>query len=112
MAVYLGIGGLLLVVALLLAIVTRPAAFHIERSAIVDAPRDVVFPLINNLHNWVQWSPFEKLDPDMKKTFDGPPEGPGASYAWSGNSKAGEGRMTIVESKPGELVSMRLEFTR
>jgi hypothetical protein len=78
----------------------------------VNAPAEVIFPLINDLHQWVRWSPYEKLDPNMKRAFEGPPAGPGASSSSEGNSKAGAGRMTITESKPGELVSLRLEFVR
>jgi hypothetical protein len=111
-AAYIGIGLLVVVVAGLAFIASRPAEFRIERSAVVVAPPDVVFAMINDFHKWVEWSPYEKFDPDMKKTFTGPSAGPGANYAWSGNSKAGEGQITILESKPGELVRMQLEFTR
>jgi hypothetical protein len=66
--------------------------------------------MIDDFHQWVRWSPWEKLDPNMKRTFDGPTSGPGAIYAWSGNSKVGQGRSTIVESKAGQSVSMKLEM--
>jgi hypothetical protein len=107
---YIGIAVLVLVVGLLVFIGTRPAHFRIERSAQIGAPADVVFPMINDLHQWAQWSPWEKLDPDMKRTYEGPSAGPGAVYGWSGNSKAGEGRSTILDSKPGDLVSIKLEM--
>ena len=112
MALKIGIGVAVVIVALLIVIATRPAAFHIERSAQVNASPDVVFPLINDFHRWADWSPFEKLDPKMKKTFEGAEAGPGAVYTWSGNSQAGEGRMTLEESKPDELVAIKLEFTK
>ncbi len=112
-AIYIGIAVLVVIVVGLLAFIgSRPEDFHIERSRQINAPGDVVFSMINDLHQWERWSPYEKLDPNMQKTFVGPAAGPGASYAWNGNNQAGEGRMTIVESKPGELVSMDLEFTR
>ena len=112
MAIQIGIVVLVLVVALLAFIATRPSGFHIERSAQVNAPADVVHSIINDLRQWEKWSPYDKRDPAMKKTFEGPSAGPGAKYAWSGNNQVGEGRMTILESKPGELVSMKLEFIR
>jgi len=111
-AAYVGITGLVVLVAMLGLIATRPASLRIERSAPVSAPGDVVFSIINDLHQWDKWSPYDKLDPGMKKTFEGPSTGPGASYAWNGNDKVGEGRMTILESKADELVSMKLEFSR
>ncbi len=112
MAKKIGISVVVLIAILVIFIATRPAAFHIERSAQVDAPPEAVFPLINDFHQWAKWSPFEKLDPDMKKTFEGAEAGPGAIYTWSGNSSAGVGRMTIEESKPGERVDIKLEFTK
>jgi carbon monoxide dehydrogenase subunit G len=103
---------LVLIGALLAYIATRPHDFRIERSARVSAPPDVVFSIINDLGNWSRWSPYEHRDPNMKKTFEGPSSGPGASYAWNGNNDVGEGRLTIMESKPARLVSMKLEFSR
>jgi hypothetical protein len=98
------------VVAAMVYLGTRPERFRIERSALISAPAEVVFPLINDFHQWARWSPWEKLDPKMEKTFGGPTAQPGSTYAWSGNSKAGSGRITLMESKPGELVSIKLEF--
>ncbi len=72
----------------------------------------MIFSIINDLHQWGLWSPYDKRDPNMKKTFDGPRSGPGAVYSWNGNNDVGEGRLTITGSKPGELVSMKLEFSR
>ena len=112
MASKIGIAVLVLIAGVLVFISTRPESFRVERSAQINAPAAVVFAMINDFHQWAQWSPYEKLDPNMKKTFEGPSSGPGASYAWAGNSKSGEGRMTILESKPGELVTVKLEFTR
>jgi hypothetical protein len=106
----IGIVVVVLIVALVVFIRTRPDRFRVERSALIHAPADVVFSMLNDFHQWGRWSPYEKLDPNVTKRFEGPPSGPGSVYAWSGNSKAGEGRMTILESRPGELVSMRLEF--
>jgi len=93
-------------------IASRPASFTVERSAAIDAPPEAVFALLNDFHQWGRWSPWEKLDPNLKRTFDGPPSGPGASYAWSGNDDVGEGRMKIVDAKPGESVTIDLEFLK
>jgi hypothetical protein len=108
----IGIGLLVLLVVLLLFIATRPAKFRIERSAQMSVSSAAVFALLNDFHQWGKWSPWEKLDPTMKKTFSGSESGTGAEYAWSGNSKAGEGRMTMLDSKPNEQLSIRLVFLK
>ena len=100
------------IVAAIAFVATRPADFRIERSATLIAPGEVVFPLLDDFHRWAEWSPFDKLDPNMKKTYDGPSAGAGASYSWEGNSSAGSGRATILESKLNELVSIKLEFLK
>ena len=71
-----------------------------------------MFAQVNDFHKWAQWSPFEKLDPQMAKTFEGPTEGVGASYAWKGNDKAGEGRMTIEKSNKPLQISIKLTFLK
>ena len=71
-----------------------------------------IFPLVNELRNWEAWSPWAKLDPAAKNTYEGPPAGTGAAFGWSGNNKVGEGRMLITESRPNELVRLKLEFVR
>jgi Polyketide cyclase / dehydrase and lipid transport len=112
MAISIGIVVVVLIIAAIAFIATRPSYSRIQRSAQINAPADVVFSIINDLRRWAEWSPYDKRDPDMKKMFEGPSAGPGAIYIWNGNSQVGEGRLTIVESKPGEFVSMRLEFSR
>ena len=99
--------GVLFVVAAL-----RPAEFRVSRKGLVSAPADVVFPHVNNLHNWEAWSPWAKLDPAAKTTYSGPAEGKDAAFSWSGNNKIGEGKMTITESRPRELVRFQLDFLR
>jgi hypothetical protein len=101
-----------LVVVLLVVVALQPAAFRIFRSTTISAPPEAIFPHVNNLRAWKAWSPFEKLDPAMQQTYGGPPAGVGAIQSWSGNSKAGEGRLTIMESKPNDLVRLKLEFVR
>jgi hypothetical protein len=102
----------IVVVGLLAVIATRPDTFKVERSTVIAAPPPVAWNQVNDFHNWVAWSPWEKLDPNMKKTFDGPASGTGAIYSWVGNDKVGEGRMTILDSKPGERVVIKLEFLK
>ncbi len=105
--------GLAVVIALfVLVVATRPSAFHIERSAAIAAPPDVVFAQVDDLHAWAGWSPWEKMDPQMKKLFDGKPSGVGAIYAWEGNDKVGEGRMTIEKSEPPGRIVIKLEFLK
>jgi uncharacterized protein YndB with AHSA1/START domain len=90
----------------------QPADFRISRRATIAAPPAAVFPHVNDLSQWRAWSPWENLDPDLKRTYEGPAAGVGASYGWVGNSQVGEGRMTITESKPNDLVRIRLEFIK
>lgn len=101
-----------LVVGLVAVISAQPSQYTVRRSAVISAAPEVVFPLINDFHNWASWSPWEKLDPAMKKTFEGSPVGTGSIYSWAGNSDVGEGRMTIAESKPNESVRIKLEFLK
>lgn len=112
MGLYIGIGVAVFLLALVAFIASRPTDYRVERSATVSAPPDAVFGVINDLHQWGLWSPYDSRDPNMKKTYSGTEAGPGAAYAWNGNKDVGEGKLTIVSSKPGELVTMNLEFTR
>jgi len=93
-------------------IATRPAKFVISRSALLPAPPDKVFEIVNDFHEWNDWSPWAKLDPNSKTTFDGAPSGVGAKFAWDGNNKVGSGSMAIVESRPNESIKIDLTFTR
>lgn len=93
-------------------IATRPSEFRIARSRTVQAPPDVVYAYVSDFHKWPEWSPWEKLDPAMKKEISGPPAGPGATYHWAGNDQVGEGRMTITDSRAPQSVTIRLEFIK
>jgi len=95
-----------------IVVAMRPSDFRVTRSAAMAAQAEQVFPHVNELRNWEAWNPWGKLDPDCKMTYDGPPAGVGASYAWAGNNKVGEGRNTITESRPNQLVRLRLEFAK
>lgn len=83
-----------------------------ERSISIASAPQTVFPLINDFHNWTMWSPWEGLDPAMKRTYGNVSAGTGAEYSWVGNDKVGEGKMTILESKPDSLVKIKLEFIK
>jgi uncharacterized protein YndB with AHSA1/START domain len=108
----IGIGLGVLLLALAAGIATRPNSYRVERSATIAAPPDVVFGYVNDFHQWTQWSPFEKLDPDMKRTFDGAPSGVGSVYSWAGNRQAGAGTMTIKESAPNQRIALDLHFLK
>ena len=99
-------------ILLIVIIAGRPDAFTVTRSANISAPPEKVFPQVNDLHKWQAWSPWAKLDPDAKNSFEGAASGVGAAMSWAGNKKVGAGRMTIVESKPGDLIRLRLEFLK
>ena len=103
---------LVLVAGLAAFIATRPAAYHLERTATIAAPADVIHARLNDFHAWTEWSPWEHRDPNMTRTFGGPEAGVGAVYGWAGNDDVGEGRMTIRESIPGEKVSIQLDFIK
>lgn len=100
----------ILFAALAIAISTRPDTFRFTRSAVIPAPPAQVFAIVNDLHQWEAWSPWARLDPNSKATYAGPPSGPGSSFAWAGNHEVGEGKMTITESRPNEVVLINLEF--
>lgn len=89
-----------IIAAVLIYAATRPNHFVVTRSASIKAPAETIFPLINDFRRWPEWSPFEKLDPQMQRTLSGTDSGKGAAYAWEGNSKAGKGRMEITNSVP------------
>ena len=112
--ILIGVAGVLVLFALVAA--TRRSAYHVERKLEVAAPAELVFGVLNDLHQFAGvlvlfGSPWEKCDPNMQKTFEGPAAGVGQSYAWSGK-EAGKGKMTIEESVPGQKVGIKLEFVK
>jgi uncharacterized protein YndB with AHSA1/START domain len=106
------LGVAVVLVALCGFIATRPSTFTIQRTATLKASPDIAFALVNDFHHWGEWSPWDKLDPNQKRTFEGAATGVGSIYGWSGNDQVGEGRMTIEESKVNELVRIKLEFIK
>lgn len=89
----------------------KPDTFRMHRTAVIDAPPERILPLLDDFGRWAEWSPWEKLDPELKRTFSGAASGPGAAYAWEGNKKAGAGRMEITGASR-ERVTIQLDFTR
>jgi len=100
------------VVVFVIVVSIQPADFRITRSATMSAAPADVFAQVNDFHNWNAWSPWAKLDPAAKNSFEGPSSGEGAVFRWAGNDEVGEGSMTITESRPPELVGIRLDFLR
>jgi Polyketide cyclase / dehydrase and lipid transport len=99
-----------LVAGILIFAATKPDTFHFERSITINAAPDKIQPLIADFHQWTTWSPWEKLDPNMKRTYSGPESGVGAIYVWEGNSDVGAGRMEVTDATPTE-VDIKLDFT-
>ena len=102
----------LLVVGILVAASTRPDTMKVMREIGVAAPPDAVFPHLVDFHRWAAWSPWEKLDPAMQRTYSGTAGSVGSSYHWSGNDDVGEGRMTLSSARPHEQVGVKLEFLK
>jgi uncharacterized protein YndB with AHSA1/START domain len=103
------------VIAILLALVlalaaTKPDTFRVERSITIKAPPGKVFAYLNDFQQFGAWSPWEKLDPGMKRTFSGPPSGVGSVYEWKGNDEVGAGRMEIVKTEQNAKVTIKLDF--
>jgi hypothetical protein len=98
-----------LVIAILIFAATKPPTFHVERSTTIAATPEKISPLVNDFHNWDQWSPWAKLDPKMHVSYSGASAGPGAIYEWEGNSKVGKGRMEILAAEP-TVTSIKLDF--
>ncbi|MBS0448740.1 MAG: SRPBCC family protein [Proteobacteria bacterium] len=101
-----------LVVGLLAYATTRPATFEVQRSVVIRAPAEKIYPLIEDFHRWTVWSPWEKLDPLLHRAYSGAPSGPGAAYAWEGNAKVGRGRMEITAAQPPSRLTIRLDFLK
>jgi len=101
-----------LIAALLAYAATRPNNFRVQRRASIKASPEKIFPLIADFHNWTSWSPWEKKDPALKRTFSGAPNGKGAVYAWEGNRDVGSGRMEITEASSPSKVKIQLDFIK
>jgi hypothetical protein len=100
-----------LVAGVLVYAATRPDSLHVQRAARIKAPPEKIVPLISDFHSWSAWSPYEKVDPAMKRTYSGAASGKGAVYEWEGNSQVGQGRMEITELTPSR-VTIKLDFVK
>ena len=99
-----------IVIVLVVIVALQPSDFRVARSATMSAPPPAVFAQVNDFHKWEAWNPWGKIDPAMKQTYEGAPAGVGAIYTWVGNKNVGEGRMTLTESRPSDLIRIKLEF--
>lgn len=107
---------LILVVVLILAVLalaaSKPGQFRVQRATTIKAPPEKIFPLLNDFHNWASWSPWEKLDPTMTRTYSAPASGKGAVYQWEGKGSVGAGRMEITDSSPSSRLLIQLDFLK
>lgn len=108
----LGLVALVVIAGLLIIAASRPDSFRIQRALSIKASPERIFALINNFHEWEAWSPWEKVDPLLKRTYSGAPLGKGAVYEWNGNKSVGQGRMEIVDSSLPTKVVIKIDFVR
>jgi uncharacterized protein YndB with AHSA1/START domain len=106
------IGCGVIVVGLVAIVATRPAEFRVTRRTTIAAPAPAVFAQVNDFHKWEAWNPWARIDPAMTRTYEGAPAGSGAVYTWAGNNEVGAGRMTLIESRPNDLIRVRLDFLK
>jgi hypothetical protein len=109
------------IIAVILAIViavvlilasTKPATFRIQRSSVMEAPAEAIFPLVSDFHRWTKWSPWENRDPALKRTYSGAESGKGAVYAWEGNKNVGSGRMEMLDASSPSKITIKLDFLK
>lgn len=100
------------IVGVLALAAMKPDTFEVRRSLAIKAPPDKIYPLIADFHRWGAWSPYEKKDPAMKRSYAGAPSGKGATYAWDGDKNVGSGSMEMVEATAPSKVGLKLDFTR
>jgi hypothetical protein len=103
---------LALIVAILVGATLRPDSFAVERRIDINAPPEKIYANLIDFKQWAEWSPWEKLDPKMTKTLGGPPSGVGATYAWTGNSDVGAGKMEVTGTTPSSQVVVRIDFLK
>lgn len=106
----IAIAVLVVLVAILIFATTKPDNFRVERSTTIKAAPEKVFALINDFQRWTSWSPYEKKDPGMKRTYSGAASGTGAIYEWDGDKNVGKGRMEITEAAPSSRIVIKLDF--
>ena len=99
-------------IVLAIIVALQPSTYRVSRSSLIDAPAERVFSKVQDFRAWKEWSPWYGLDPKASHTYEGPSEGVGAIYAWSGNDKVGAGSMTLTQCHPYETIDMELKFIR
>jgi len=109
---YVAAALVVVIAGILIYATTLPDTFRVQRSASIKAPPDKIFALVNDLRGWSAWSPYEKKDPAMKRTFSGAPSGKGAIYEWDGDSNVGKGRMEITDATPPRKIVIKLDFIK
>ncbi|MDZ4366960.1 MAG: SRPBCC family protein [Afipia sp.] len=107
---YIAIALAVLIAIVLIVAAMRPDTFRVQRSIDINAPAEKIFPLINDYRHWGSWSPYEKVDPAMQRTFSGAPNGKGSVYEWNGNKNVGRGRMEILDATPSSKIVIKLDF--
>lgn len=108
----IAIGVIVLLVGLLVFAATKPDTFRVQRATSIKAPPEKIFALINDFHSWRSWSPYEKLDPAMKRTYSGAAKGKGTVYEWDGNRNVGKGRVEITDTSPPSKVTIKLDMVK
>jgi hypothetical protein len=101
-----------LIAGVLILAATKPDTFRVQRGTSIKAPPEKIFALINDFKRWGAWSPWEKKDPAMTRTFGAATSGKGAVYAWEGNKDVGQGSMEIAESVPSSKLTLKLDFLK
>ena len=101
-----------IILIFIVVVAMQPSDFRVERTTTIAAPVDTVFAQVNDFHKWEAWSPWAKLDPEAKVAFEGPEAGQGTVMTWAGNDKVGEGKMTLVESHPSDLIKIKVDFVQ
>jgi hypothetical protein len=101
---------IIVIAAIIIYAASRPNKFRIERFTTMNAPPEAIFAQLNNFHAWEAWSPWEKLDPAVKRSYSGAEEGVGAKYEWVGNRELGAGNMEIIKSTPHSSLLITIEF--
>lgn len=112
MILYILIALAVIVAGIAIVVAMQPTDFRISRSATIPAPASTLFEEVNDFHKWEAWSPWARLDPTAKNTFEGAPSGVGAIFKWVGNNQVGQGSMTLMESRPDNLIRIKLEFLK
>jgi hypothetical protein len=100
-----------LIAGVLVFAATKPDTFRVQRSASIKAPPEKISAVLSDFHGWQAWSPWEKMDPAMKRSYSGAEKGKGAAYAWEGNGKVGQGRMEVTDAAPSR-VALNLDFIK